>query len=87
VPGLERDAELAQLVLVPLEHAPEGLLGVLRVAGHRRADLLHGQVAPGVQQADHQVEQPLGLLRRHPATLAARRARQRRGALPGGQHD
>ena len=62
---LERDAEVAQLFLVTLEHPPERLFAVGAVAGHGVADLLHGQVAAGVQQADDEVEQPLCLLRRH----------------------
>ena len=64
--GLQRHAHVAELVLVPLEHAVEGLvveaLGVLR---DRRAQLLLRQERPGRQQGDDQVEQPLGLLRGH----------------------
>jgi hypothetical protein len=57
---IERDAKLAEFLLVPLEHALERVEG-FRVTGHRGADLGGGQVALGGEQADHQAEQPLGL--------------------------
>ena len=59
--GLQRDAQLAQLGLVALEHAEERLVrrGV-GVAGDGGADLLGGQELPGGQQAEHQVHQTLG---------------------------
>ena len=71
---LERDAELAQLLLVALEHPAERLLVVGGVAGHGLADLLHRQVPPGGQQADDQVQQPLGLLGGHPGDASTRPA-------------
>ena len=60
--GHERDAELAQLVLVALEHPVEGLVGggavVLRDG---RTDPGLRQRHPGREQRDDEVEQALGL--------------------------
>ena len=60
--GDQRDAELAQLVLVALEHPLEGLgrrrLAVLR---HELADLRLGQRPARVEEHEHEVEQSLGL--------------------------
>ena len=74
--GLQRDAELAQLGLVPLEHALERLVGpraavVRLVPGNRGADPLGGQELPGRQQAQHEVDQSLGPARRHPSSVVA----------------
>src|SRR4029453_12926108 len=64
--GLERDAHVPELFLVPLEHAVEGLVGgALGVLGHGGADLLLGQELAGRQGADEEVEQPLRLVRGH----------------------
>ena len=59
-PALQRHAELAQLVLVALEHPEERLVvrGV-GVAGHDRADALGRQELARGQQAEHQVHQTL----------------------------
>ena len=63
--GHERDAEVAQLVLVALEHPVEGLgRGGPAVLRHGVADLGLRQRPAGVEQADDQVEQALGLGRR-----------------------
>ncbi len=52
----QRDAQVAQLLLVALEHALEGLL-LLRVTADRGADLLRGQVpARGEQENDDRQE-------------------------------
>jgi hypothetical protein len=71
--GDQRDAELAQLVLVALEHPLEGLgrrrLAVLR---HELADLGLGQGAPCVEEHEHEVQESLGL-----------HLRRRRGARAG----
>ena len=65
-PSLQRDAQLAQLRLVPLEHPEERLVGRgLVVAGHGRPDPLSRQVLAGGQQAEHQVDQTLGAGGRH----------------------
>src|SRR5207342_75905 len=67
--GLERDAHVPQLFLVPLEHAVEGLVrGALGVLRHGLADLLLEEELPGREQADHEVEQPLRLVRGHEGT-------------------
>ena len=71
---LDRDAEVAQLVLVALEHLLEGVVGLPGVALDHLADPLLGHVRARDQQADHQVEQPLTLPRRHPSTLRGRRS-------------
>ena len=71
--GDERDAELAQLVLVALEHPLEGLgRGRLAVLRHELADLGLGQGSSRVQQDEHEVEESLGL-----------HLRRRRGARDG----
>src|SRR5262249_10070453 len=84
-PGDQRHAQLAQVLLVPLEHPVEGLarlaVGVLRDGG---PDLLLGQPATGRQQADHQVAQALGAAgghrrSRYPSSLAGCRRRDRGG--------
>ncbi len=59
-PGLQRHAELAEILLVPLEHPLEQVVR-LGVAGHGLADLFGGEVAPGGEQADDKAEQPLSL--------------------------
>ena len=57
-------AEVAQLVLVTLEHPVESLVGGARaVLRHDIADLGLGQWLSRVEQADHEVEQTLGLVR------------------------
>ncbi len=64
--GDQRDAELAQLLLVALEHAVEGLRRLPRgVLGHGGADLLLAQPPPGGQEGDHEVQESLGALRGH----------------------
>jgi hypothetical protein len=68
--GLQRDAQLAQLGLVPLELALErlvvaGILGVVLVSGDGRGDLRGGQEPSRGQQTDHQVHQALGTGPRH----------------------
>src|SRR5206468_11050399 len=68
--GLERDAEIAQFGLVPLEHPLEGLVGALRtvrglVAGHRVADAFRGEELAGRQQANDQIDQSLRPSGRH----------------------
>src|SRR5690606_36339538 len=65
---VDGDADLAQLVLVALEHALERLVAVAVVAGHGLPDLLGRQRTPGGEQADHEIQQPLGLTARHPLT-------------------
>jgi hypothetical protein len=64
--GDQRDAELAQVLLVALEHPVERLgglaLGVLR---HGATDLLLRQPAAGGQQADDEVQQAFGAVRGH----------------------
>src|SRR5262249_39300138 len=60
---LERDAELAQFVLVPLEHPLERVEGGW-ISGYRIADLARCQVPARGQQAYHQAEQTLGFMPR-----------------------
>jgi hypothetical protein len=62
---LERDAQVAQLGLVPLEHLLEGLVLGALVALDDVADAFLGDVVPGDEQHDHEVHQPLGLRCRH----------------------
>lgn len=58
-PHLQRDAQVAQLVLVPLEHAGERLgADALRVTRHARPDLFCRDVAAGGQQGNDQIHQP-----------------------------
>jgi hypothetical protein len=57
--GLQGDAELAQLLLVALEHPLERLLG-LRVAADRGADLLGRQVPARRQQEHHDGQEAFG---------------------------
>ena len=45
--GLQRHAELAEILLIPLEHPLEQVV-LFGVARHGRADLLGGEVAPGL---------------------------------------
>ena len=60
-PGLQRDAQLAQLGLVAFEHPEERVVGGgVGVAGDRRTDPLGGQELAGRQQAEHEVHQTLG---------------------------
>ena len=64
VDGLERDAELADVVLVALELALEiGVVATrlvaLPIALHRRQDLVLGQAGLGRQQREHEAEQAL----------------------------
>ena len=68
--GLQRHAHLAQLGLVPLEHALERLVGAFRavvglVAGHGGADLGGREELSRAQQADDQVHQSFCPLGRH----------------------
>jgi hypothetical protein len=62
--GLQRDAQLPELLLVALEHPLEGLV-LVGVAAHRGADLLGGQVPAGGQQQDDDGQQALGPALRH----------------------
>ena len=64
---LDRDADLAQLLLVPLEHLLERVRRLVAVAVDDLADAVLGDVAAGDQQADDEVHQPLGLARGHRA--------------------
>ena len=58
--GFERDAQVAQLVLVALEHAGECFVaGAVGVAVDGFADALGGDEGAGGQQRDHEVHQPL----------------------------
>jgi hypothetical protein len=58
--GLQRDAEVPQLVLVTLEHSREGFVaGAVGVPGDRLADALCGEIATGGQQRDDEVHQAL----------------------------
>src|SRR5258706_11012746 len=63
-PRLKGNAQLAEFVLVPLEHPLERIES-LRISGYRIADLARCQVPARRQQADHQAEQTLGFLPRH----------------------
>ena len=63
--GFQRDAEVAQVFLVAFELALERLVTEVLVARDGPPNLVGGQVAPGRQQADHEVEQALGLAGRH----------------------
>lgn len=66
VHGLDDQSELAQVVLVPLEHAVEGVVVArfeVRLDG--APELSFGQGAPGPEQTQCQVHQPLGLGNRH----------------------
>ena len=74
---LDDQAELAQIVLVPLEHPVEGVVtgGRGEAAGRARVRIPVGldgspqltlaERAPGPQQAQRQIHQPLGLGNRH----------------------
>ena len=66
--GLQRHAELAEILLVPLEHPLEQVI-LLRVAGHGVADLFGREVTPGGEQADNKAEQSLSLALRHRSAL------------------
>ena len=58
--GLQRDAQVAQLVLVALEHARERLVaGAVGVAVDGFADPLGGDEGAGGQQRDDEIHQPL----------------------------
>ena len=58
--GFQRDAEVAQFVLVALEHPRERLVaGAVRVAVHGLPDPLGADVGAGGQQRDDEVHQPL----------------------------
>ena len=82
--GGQRDAELAQLVLVPLEHPVEGLVaGRLAVLRDDAADPRLAQGSPGVEQAEHEVEQALGLGRGAGGGAHAPDATRRRPASRG----
>jgi hypothetical protein len=65
---LQRDAEIAEIFLIPLEHPLEQVIG-LRITRNRLPDLLRGEVAPGGEQAHDKTEQPLGLAFRHRPAL------------------
>src|SRR5690606_29546047 len=74
--GLDRDAAVPQLLLVPLEHPLEGAVALrLLIARHRRPDLPGGEEAPGRQQADDQVQLAFRLLPGHlsPSSRCTRR--------------
>ena len=75
----ERDAHLAQVVLVALERPPEGdeIVGVAR---HPLANLLGGERTRGLEQRGGQVQEPLELVHR-------RRLPTRKWALRIGQSD
>src|SRR5664280_1088903 len=66
---LDRDPELAQFVLVTLEHLLERLVGTVAIFldGLAQPGLRH--VVPGDQQRDGQVHQPFGLPPGHGVTL------------------
>ena len=66
--GLQRHAELAQILLVALEHPLEQVV-LLRVAGHGVAYLFGGEITPGREQAYDKAEQALGLALRHRSAL------------------
>ena len=60
--GAQRDAELTQLVLVPLEHPVEGfVVRCLGVRAHGLTDGVLRQRPARVEQRDDEVEQALGL--------------------------
>jgi len=61
---LQRHAEIAEILLVPLEHPLEQLV-LLGIARHGLTDLLGGEVPRGGEQADDKAEQPLGLALGH----------------------
>src|SRR6266568_3854134 len=85
-PGFQRHAELAEILLVPLEH-PLEQVALVGVAGHGRADLLGGEVARGGEQADHKAEQTLSLALGHDPSVALLVAPDyclANGASPGG---
>ena len=64
--GFQRDAQIAQLVLVAFEHAGERLVaGAVGVAGHGLADPLGGDEVTGRQQCDDEVHQPFDFGNRH----------------------
>src|SRR4029453_16879902 len=66
VPGLQRYAHFAELILVALEHALEGVVAfAVRILRHRASDLRLCQGTAGAQQADDEVEEPLCFARRH----------------------
>src|SRR5205823_15132749 len=72
---LQRDAEVAKVFLVPLEHALERIVGWgLVVAGNELADPLGSEIGAGVQEADDEVEQPLRPPRRHDSPRYLRRS-------------
>ena len=78
--GLERDAELADVVFVALELALEvrvlaRLVVALRVAAHRREDLGLQQAGLGGEQREHEAEEPI--LDRDPRLTLARCTRHR----------
>jgi hypothetical protein len=59
-PRLQRDAEVAQLVLVALEHPGERLVtGALGIPGHGLADAFGGDERAGGQERDDEVHQAL----------------------------
>ena len=69
--GLERDTHVAQVILVALEHALEGLgRGARPVLRNGSTDLLLVDVPGGSQEADHQVEQSFGPWGSHELSLA-----------------
>ena len=75
-PGLQRDAHLPELVLVPLEHPLEGVVrGAFAVGLQRGAQTLLGHVLLGREQADDQVHQPLGLRGGHRGSPTTTRVR------------
>ena len=58
--GFQGDAQVAQLVLVALEHAGERFVaGAVGVAGDGFADAVGGDEGAGGQQRDDEVHQPL----------------------------
>ena len=65
VPDLDRDAEGPELLLVPLEHLLEGLVACLAVGLDHLTEPVLGDVRPGDQERDEQVEQTLALARGH----------------------
>src|SRR4029450_3280717 len=66
VPGLQRYAHFAELILVALEHALEGVVAfAVRILRHRASDLRLCQGTAGRQQADDEVEEPLCFAHRH----------------------
>src|SRR4029079_1764757 len=70
--GFERDAQVAQLVLVALEHAGECFVaGAVGVAVDGFADALGGDEGAGGQQRDHEVHQPLDFGNPHSRQLKA----------------